>query len=101
VVTVMAEPHVLTTSEDHTVPHGHQVGLQIGLDFINTFELERGRPVDHLADLDTSLDWLRDHQLLHQDAVLAARERAAADPASGDRVVGRIRRVRDAMRDLV
>ena len=76
----MAEPHVLTASEDHTVPHGHQVGLQIGLDFINTYELERGRPVDHLTDLDTSLDWLREHQLLHQDAALAARERAAERP---------------------
>ena len=100
-VTVMVEQHVLTASEDHTVPHGHQVGLQIGLDFINTYELERGRQVDHLTDLDTSLDWLREHQLLHQDAVLAARERAAEDPATGERVLGRIRRVRDAMRDLV
>lgn len=100
-VTVMAEPHVLTASEDHTVPHGHQVGLQIGLDFINTFELERGRPVDHLTDLVTSLHWMRDRELLHQAAVVAAQERAATDPAWGDRVLGRIRRVRGAMRDLV
>jgi predicted RNA-binding Zn ribbon-like protein len=97
----MAEPHILTPAEDHTVPHGHQVGLQVGLDFVNTSELERGRPTDHLTDLPTALEWLRAHLLLHQTAVTAALERAEADPAFGDRILGRIRRVRDAMRDLV
>jgi predicted RNA-binding Zn ribbon-like protein len=104
VVTDMAELHELhapVPSEDHTVPHGHQVGLQVGLDFINTLELERGGPAEHLADLPTALGWLRDHQLLHQSAVAAAEARSAADPAWGERLLGRIRHVREAMRDLV
>ncbi len=88
-------------TDDHLVPHGHQAGLQDGLDFINTFELEKAGPVDHLADLRTALEWMRTHNLLHADAVASYSTRAAGDPAFAARTLERIRRTRAAMRELV
>ncbi|MFI5262542.1 MAG: CGNR zinc finger domain-containing protein [Candidatus Limnocylindrales bacterium] len=97
----MALSHTVLPFDDHTVPHGHQAALQDGLDFINTFELDKGRPVDRLTDLSTALAWLRQHELLHGDAVAAFTARAADDPVLAERTLARIRRIREAMRDLV
>ncbi len=88
-------------SDDHTVPHGHQAGLQDGLDFINTFELEKGGPVDRLPDLPAALGWLREHNLLHSAAVATYGAQADQDPILAERTLTRIRHVREAMRDLV
>jgi len=88
-------------ADDHTAPHGHQAGLQDGLDFINTLEQERGHPVDALPDLPAALTWLRQHNLLHGDAAVRYTARAAADPALAARTLERVRRTRAAMRDLV
>jgi predicted RNA-binding Zn ribbon-like protein len=97
----MVIPYPLVPSDDHAIPHGHQPGLQDGLDFINTFELEKGHPTDRMVDLPTALAWLRQRDLLHDDAAAACAARAAADPTLADRTLTRIRHVRDAMRDLV
>jgi predicted RNA-binding Zn ribbon-like protein len=97
----MTTNHDPVPADDHTVPHGHQAGLQDGLDFINTLELERGRPVDALADLPSALTWLRQHDLLHGDAVARYSARAAADSALAAKTLERVRRTRAAMRDLV
>jgi len=97
----MVTAHALVPSDDHTVPHGHQAGLQDGLDFINTLEREKGQPIDRLVDLATALAWLRRHDLLHDDAVASCAALASADPALAARTLMRIRHVREAMRDLV
>ena len=91
----------LVAADDHTVPHGHQAGLQDGLDFINTLELERGRPVDSLNDLPTALTWMRQHNLLHRDAASRYSSRAEDDPELASRTLERVRRTRAAMRELV
>jgi predicted RNA-binding Zn ribbon-like protein len=88
-------------ADDHTVPHGHQAGLQDGLDFINTLELERPGPKDHLGDLATALEWLRSHNLLHGAALASYSARAAADPVLAAKTLERVRRTRAAMRELV
>src|SRR5574340_188829 len=96
-----AVPPQLLTLDTHAVPHGHQAALQDGLDFINTAELERGQPVDHLTDLATALRWLQEHDLIHVDAMERAIAEAQADPVAAARTLRRIRALRGAMRELV
>jgi predicted RNA-binding Zn ribbon-like protein len=82
------------------VPHGHQVDLETGLDFVNTMEFSKGLPVEHLDSIQTALRWLFDHDLMHRDKLQAELARLGADEAAADRVLGRIRKVRMAMREL-
>ncbi len=82
------------------VPHGHQVVLDTGLDFINTLDRERGLPIDRLDSYAAALRWFRDHDLLHSDMFEAELARDAADPEGGERTLARIRRVRAAIREL-
>lgn len=89
------------TADPHAVPHGHQAALQDGLDFINTLELEKGLPVDHLTDLPAALGWLQAHDLLHLEAMEAAVAAGQAQPDLAARTLRRIRRLRAAMRELV
>jgi predicted RNA-binding Zn ribbon-like protein len=84
-----------------SVPHGHVVDLETGLDFVNTLEYSKGLPDDHFDSVETALGWLYDHDLFHRDMLERELARLADDPASGDRVLARIRRIRAAMRELV
>ncbi|MGH2467914.1 MAG: CGNR zinc finger domain-containing protein [Candidatus Limnocylindrales bacterium] len=94
------QPHH-PTADPHAVPHGHQAALQDGLDFIDTLELEKGLPVDHLTDLPAALEWLQAHDLLHLEAMEAAIAAGQAQPELAARTLRRIRRLRAAMRELV
>ena len=89
-----------STAESHAVPHGHQAALQDGLDFINTLELEKGSPVDHLPDLPSALRWLQVHNLIHREAMEAAIERTSTQPELRERTLRRVQRLREAMREL-
>ena len=93
-------PDQTTISDPHAVPHGHQASLETGLAFINTLEIERGSPVDHLDSPMVALDWLIAHDLMHREAMLALVARVEAEPEYGLKLLGRIRKVRAAMREL-
>jgi predicted RNA-binding Zn ribbon-like protein len=94
-------PGVPPVGHDGTrLPHGHQVPLEVGLAFINTHEFKRTGTVEHLPTVDVALVWLREHSLLHADAQEAEAARLAGDPAEAARVLGRIHRLRGAMREL-
>jgi predicted RNA-binding Zn ribbon-like protein len=97
--TTMHDP--TTLSDPHAVPHGHQASLETGLAFINTLELEKGSLVDHLESPTVALDWLIAHDLMHREAMLATVARVEAEPEYGTKLLGRIRKVRAAMRELV
>jgi predicted RNA-binding Zn ribbon-like protein len=96
-----------TLTLEHTPPeaedqgrHGHQAALSDGLDFVNTLSYNKGEGYDRFTDAPTAVTWLQHHALLHQemvDAILAD----AADPESEDRLLTRVRRVRDALRELL
>jgi predicted RNA-binding Zn ribbon-like protein len=80
--------------------HGHQASLADGLDFVNTFSYNKGEAYEHLTDGPTAVTWLQSHALLHKemaDAILAD----AATPEGEERLLGRIRRVRAALRELL
>ena len=74
-----------------TTPHNHAVDLDTALAFVNTLELERGEPFDHLRSTSEALDWFHRHGLIHEAAL-----RSAADEAT----LQRIRRTRAALREL-
>jgi predicted RNA-binding Zn ribbon-like protein len=97
---VLSDPARAPAELHEFVPHGHQVDLETGLDFVNTLEYEHGQPVEHLTTYATALHWFRGHDLLHADMYEAELARDAADPGSGERTLARIRRLRAAMREL-
>jgi len=79
---------------------GHLARLQTGLDFINTLDLW---PVshDHLDSPGTALDWLCEHDLMHREARVHLLSQYGASPSSGLEMLGRLRRVRQAMRGVL
>jgi predicted RNA-binding Zn ribbon-like protein len=86
---------------DQAVFHSHLATLQQGVDFINTLELEKGHPKDHLATPRDAVGWLWRHDLLHREMVEDELRRFRQTPADGERVLRKVRRVRAAMRELV
>jgi predicted RNA-binding Zn ribbon-like protein len=83
------------------VPHGHQVSLEVGLEFVNTLEFDRDKVIEHLPDPAAAMSWFFDHELLHRDARDELVARLEADGAAGQRALRRITRVRTALRDLL
>ena len=79
---------------------GHLARLQTGLDFVNTLDLW---PVshDHLDSPATALDWLVEHDLMHREARVHLLAGYEASPATGLEMLGRIGRVRQAMRGVL
>jgi predicted RNA-binding Zn ribbon-like protein len=74
-----------------TTPHNHAVDLDTALAFVNTLELERGEPLDHLRSTSEALDWFQRHGLIHDTALRSA---------AGEATLERIRRTRAALREL-
>jgi predicted RNA-binding Zn ribbon-like protein len=83
-----------------STPHSHDIELALSFDFLNTRELESGALVDRLRTPDDAFDWLAGHGVVHEDLLEAERRRAAAVDGAGDRALARIRRVRDALREV-
>jgi len=81
-------------------PHQHAVELEEAFDFLNTRELESGALVDHLETPDDAFDWLATHDLVDRELLDRERARIQGDAESGARALARIRRVRDALREL-
>jgi predicted RNA-binding Zn ribbon-like protein len=81
--------------------HGHLAAVEDGLDFVNTLEYTRGAPVDHLSSGQDALRWFEDHDLLHREMRAGVLERWAEAPVTETRTLARIRRVREALRELL
>jgi predicted RNA-binding Zn ribbon-like protein len=97
----MTSPTFEPALDAHAIPHGHQVSLETGLDFINTLELAKGAWHDHVVAPEAALGWLIAHNLLHPDALLSERAHIDADPGYGPKLVAKVGRVRASMRGLV
>jgi predicted RNA-binding Zn ribbon-like protein len=80
--------------------HDHDCALDEALDFLNTRELVSGSLVDHLETPDHAFDWLAARRLVHAELLDRERRRAAEDPDTGARALARVRRVRDALREV-
>jgi len=88
-------------SHSHHAPHGHQADLQDGLDFVNTLGTRRGEPIDRIPTPDVALRWLEEHGLLHDETLDRLLAGSGSDQEAGARALGRIGRVRAAMRELI
>jgi predicted RNA-binding Zn ribbon-like protein len=83
-----------------SAPHEHDLDLEIAFDFLNTRELDSGALVDRFETPADAFDWLSEHHVVHEELLDPERRRAAGDPETGERALGRIRRVRDALREV-
>src|SRR3972149_5811175 len=81
-------------------PHEHHPDLEIAFDFLNPRELESDPLVDRFDTPADAFDWLSEHHVIHEELLDQERRRAAADPDTGARALGRVRRVRAALRAL-
>lgn len=75
-------------------------GLDIALEFVNTTGLTGGRRFEELQTLPDVLHWMVDRGVLSA-ADAAAEQRRFARPADAEAALGRVRSVRDGLRDLV
>ena len=91
--------HGHEAAEDHA-RHGHQASLDDGLDFVNTLAFDKGFAQERLTDAPTAISWLQKHALLHREMVRDILTEAA-DTDAEVRLLARIRRVREALRELL
>jgi len=83
-----------------STPHEHDLDVDIAFDFLNTRELQSGALVDRFETPADAFDWLSEHHVVHEELLDPERARASADPEGGERALIRIRRVRDALREV-
>ncbi|HEY0444703.1 MAG TPA: CGNR zinc finger domain-containing protein [Candidatus Limnocylindrales bacterium] len=81
-------------------PHHHGVDLDEAFDFLNTRELESGAFVDHLETVDDVFEWIGGRELVHSELLDRERAKTRHDEEAARRAVARVRRVRDALREL-
>jgi predicted RNA-binding Zn ribbon-like protein len=80
--------------------HDHEVDLEEAFDFLNTFELESGSWVEHLETPDQAFAWFKAREVVHGSLLDDARRKVAPDPEAAERVLAKIRRVRDSLRKV-
>ena len=83
-----------------TNPHSHEVDLELAFDFLNTKELESGALVDHLRTANDAFAWLHRHHVVHHELLEAERQKLETDASGDERALARVRRVRDALREV-
>jgi predicted RNA-binding Zn ribbon-like protein len=66
--------------------------------FVNTLELSRGEPIEHLSDVDALLGWLRREGLISSRGRAAEAGRLHRDPDEAARRLQRFQRLRDVLR---
>lgn len=81
----------------HEPPVPGEATEELFIRFANTIELTRGERVEHLADADALLAWLRDAGLISNRARAAESGRLRRNPREGARRLQRFRRLRDVL----
>ena len=79
--------------------HAHDVDLEDTFDFLNTDDTDNGFPIEKLPTLDVALDWFVERGVIHREGADRVRAQAAAEPLEA-RELGRVHRVRTALRDV-
>jgi predicted RNA-binding Zn ribbon-like protein len=82
------------------IPPYHYVSVDTAIEFVDTIETERGELVDRFTSTADAIDWLREHGLLHEPVEPEVTALRRPGPAS-DRAFARIRRVREALREIL
>jgi predicted RNA-binding Zn ribbon-like protein len=92
------------------VQQGHLASLDDGLDFVNTYHLAGshrrvrqtgGLAHDHLDSPASALEWFASHDLMHSSARDNLLKRYEETPQEGQEMLGRLRRLRTAMRGVL
>jgi predicted RNA-binding Zn ribbon-like protein len=80
--------------------HAHGVDLDATFDFLNTLDHDDGFVREHLTNLDDALNWFVDRGVIHREGADRARAQVTTQPAAADRDLGRVRSVRQALREV-
>ena len=80
--------------------HAHDVSLDDTFAFLNTHDTENGFPLDHLPTLTDALAWFVDRGVIHDEGADRIRAAAAERPDIAARDLGRVQRLRAALREV-
>jgi predicted RNA-binding Zn ribbon-like protein len=80
-----------TSAHDH---HAHAADLDVCADFVNTLQLDDGRPTDRLGTADEAIGFLAEHGLAHEADLRRQAQR------EGEPWLRRVREARAAVREL-
>ncbi len=80
--------------------HAHDVGVDVTFDFLNTFEVDDGFPVDHLDSLDDALALFAERGVIHKEGADRLSRQTATKPRVAARSLERVRTVRAALREI-
>ena len=80
--------------------HAHGVYLDATFDFLNTLDHDDGFVREHLTNLDDALSWFVDRGVIHREGADRARAQVTTQPAAAERDLGRVRAVRQALREV-
>ncbi|HVM29789.1 MAG TPA: CGNR zinc finger domain-containing protein [Candidatus Limnocylindrales bacterium] len=100
-MTVLQPPLEDRSGHHDHARHGHHASLQDALDFVNTSDPTGASERDDLAQLEPALRWLHAHELMHREMVEEQLAQYAGDAAGASRLLDRIGRVRQALRELL
>jgi predicted RNA-binding Zn ribbon-like protein len=80
--------------------HAHAVDLEATFDFLNTLDIDDGFVREGLANLDDALNWFVERGVIHREGADRARAQVTAQPTAAERDLGRVRAVRQALREV-
>src|SRR6478609_810198 len=80
--------------------HAHDVDLEDTFDFLNTDDTDNGFPLEKLPTLDAALAWFVDRGVIHREGADRVHAQAIAHESLEARELGRVHRVRSALRDV-
>jgi len=100
-VATSGEAYASSSSEHDHGRHGHLASLGDGLDFVNTLSYNKGEPNERLTEATFAVNWMAKHSLLHAATAAALIDEVSTDDEAAARLLHRVRRVREALRELL
>ena len=93
-------PHIAISDPTPRGHHAHDVDLEDTFDFVNTYDLENGFPLERLPTLPDALSWFVQRGVIHAEGAERLGQQTDQDPGAAARDLARIHAVRGALREV-
>ena len=93
-------PHIAISDPTPRGHHAHDVDLEDTFDFVNTYDLENGFPLERLPTLPDALSWFVQRGVIHAEGAQRLGQQTDQDPAAAAMDLARIHAVRGALREV-
>ena len=93
-------PHIAISDPTPRGHHAHDVDLEDTFDFVNTYDLENGFPLERLPTLPDALSWFVQRGVIHAEGAQRLGQQTDQDPGAAAMDLARIHAVRGALREV-